>query len=44
VILLLLQVLGRDEHGEVRVLDAQLLNLAVEPFYFGKTNNIILYC
>ena len=33
VILFPLQNLGRDEHGEVRVLDAHRLDLLVEPLY-----------
>ena len=32
VVLFTLQDLGRDKHGEVRVLDAHFLDLAVEPF------------
>ena len=33
MVFLLLQVLGRDKHGEVRVFNANILNLAIEPGY-----------
>jgi hypothetical protein len=33
VVLFLFQTSGRDEHGEVAVLDTDLLDLGIEPVY-----------